>query len=475
MDIQSTIQDAFVVTCYFKYIWPNKRLFLILLGTDQLEMLFSIIRCMTHAKNCDFLEFYDRANMAYQVGIFENQYPNLLPRTKLDAPSRKPLDSSKSTSTTDHSSLSEWDGDLETENVDLQSIWNVGYDNAKKLLLSYSYTQNELDLRSSSSITMLNPLPTNANIGTVPHTEESEQQQDYDMYEVCDGHDYDLFGDDDYREQLNDYLDEPNSKAFQTLPDGKFQHKSNAINSILYKVTKLRTTDRLRRVRENDAYDWGQDDDIFNFQNSERTVKLTDLIFSMAKFKSGGVGIVLISINRIKLNGHNVYFVDTQDFNLATFSGKVLEFNNSITGDSIIWSNTYGQSIEVKGKDSLSFDMQTSEMENEIKCYIKIENLKDALQILQSTFAEYEPKPTLDTIVSPYSRENETFFRFKVMESYARGTKFTCKLCKANIDQPLMRLHVAKHIFSGEVLADVCGFCGTYCKTSLGLKLTSGT
>jgi hypothetical protein len=102
-------------------------------------------------------------------------------------------------------------------------------------------------------------------------------------------------------------------------------------------------------------------------------------------------------------------------------------------------------------------------------------NLKDALKILQSTFDEYEPKPTLDTIVSPYSRENETFFRFKVMESYARETKFTCKLCKANIDQPLMRLRVAKHIFSGEVLADVCGFCGTYCKTSLGLKLTPGT
>ena len=63
------------------------------------------------------------------------------------------------------------------------------------------------------------------------------------------------------------------------------------------------------------------------------------------------------------------------------------------------------------------------------------------------TFDEYEPKPTLDTILSSYSRENETFFRFKVMESYARGTKFTCKLCKANIEKPLMRLHVAKHIF----------------------------
>ena len=62
MDIQSTIQDAFVVTSYFKSECPNKRLYLILLGTDQLDMLFSIIRCITHSKNCDFLElfFYSR-------------------------------------------------------------------------------------------------------------------------------------------------------------------------------------------------------------------------------------------------------------------------------------------------------------------------------------------------------------------------------------------------------------------------------
>ena len=68
-------------------------------------------------------------------------------------------------------------------------------------------------------------------------------------------------------------------------------------------------------------------------------------------FKSGGLGIVLLSINRIKLSGQNVYFIDNKDFNLATFSGKVLKFDKPITGDNIIWSNTYGQSIEVKGKD----------------------------------------------------------------------------------------------------------------------------
>ena len=47
---------------------------------------------------------------------------------------------------------------------------------------------------------------------------------------------------------------------------------------------------------------------------------------------------------------------DEDDEDLAVFSGKVLKFDKPVTGDNIIWSNTYGQSIEVKGKDSLCID-----------------------------------------------------------------------------------------------------------------------
>ena len=80
-------------------------------------------------------------------------------------------------------------------------------------------------------------------------------------------------------------------------------------------------------------------------------------------------------------------------------------------------------------------------MENQIRCYIKLEILKDALQILQSTYDEYEPKPLLDSIVSPYSRENETHFRIKVIDSYPDGAKLTCKVCKAkNIEKSLTML-----------------------------------
>ena len=89
-------------------------------------------------------------------------------------------------------------------------------------------------------------------------------------------------------------------------------------------------------------------------------------------------------------------------------------------------------------------------MENEIRCFIKLVSLKDALNILKSIYDEYDPKPLFDSIVSPYSLENETHFRINVTDSYAEGAKLTCKVCKSNnIEKSLMRLHVAKHILSG--------------------------
>ena len=96
--------------------------------------------------------------------------------------------------------------------------------------------------------------------------------------------DYDAFGDNDCIDQLNNYIDEPNAKAFLTLSDGKFQHKSNAINSILYKTTKLRTTDRLRRVQKNLSDAWLENSDIFSLENRESTIKLTDIIITLASF-----------------------------------------------------------------------------------------------------------------------------------------------------------------------------------------------
>ena len=66
-DIQSTIQDAFVSAAIFHENSSNSNLYLFMRGTDQLENLYSTVRTITHAKNCDFLELTERLIMALQI------------------------------------------------------------------------------------------------------------------------------------------------------------------------------------------------------------------------------------------------------------------------------------------------------------------------------------------------------------------------------------------------------------------------
>ena len=94
---------------------------------------------------------------------------------------------------------------------------------------------------------------------------------------------------------------------------------------------------------------------------------------------------------------------------------------------------------------------------------------------MQSIYDEYETKPLLDTILSPYSRDNHSLFKLSTIASFVQGNKPPCKVCKPTIEISLMRLHVAKHILACKVKADVCGFCGTSCNSSLGLRLSSGS
>lgn len=66
-DIQSTIQDAFVCAAIFQEHESGLKMYLYMLGTDQLESLYATIRTLTHATSCDFLELHDRIKIALQI------------------------------------------------------------------------------------------------------------------------------------------------------------------------------------------------------------------------------------------------------------------------------------------------------------------------------------------------------------------------------------------------------------------------
>jgi hypothetical protein len=287
--------------------------------------------------------------------------------------------------------------------------------------------------------------------------------------------DYD-FGDDDDQDDLNDYL-ESNKSAYLKLSDGKWQHKSNAINSILYKSTISRSTDRLIRVRTGlDLNGFEEDGEIFSQLQNDKCIKLTDMLFSLVTVKRVGLCIALIVINRIQLNGRYSYFIEHNDFKSATFFGRVLKFSEPVEDDKIKWSNNYGQLIEVKGKDSMMFEMQSnSSDQNKIESYICTKDLAEAKEILDMIYNEYNEPPLFETIEAPYHPSIHYFFKLASKTPFTQGDKPECKLCKVNVDIALMRLHVAWHYFNGDIQDEFCGYCGTKCSSSLSLRLTSGS
>jgi hypothetical protein len=66
-------------------------LYLVMLGTDQPELLFSSVSTITHSRNCDILELIDSLNMAYQIEIILNKYPELRKYSRLDTQTKKEL------------------------------------------------------------------------------------------------------------------------------------------------------------------------------------------------------------------------------------------------------------------------------------------------------------------------------------------------------------------------------------------------
>ena len=58
-------------------------LYLILLGTDPLELLFCLVRTLTHAQNCDMLELMDRLTICSQIEETFKRNEHLRPKSIL--------------------------------------------------------------------------------------------------------------------------------------------------------------------------------------------------------------------------------------------------------------------------------------------------------------------------------------------------------------------------------------------------------
>jgi len=200
------------------------------------------------------------------------------------------------------------------------------------------------------------------------------------------------------------------------------------------------------------------------------TNQITDTILSLARFKNGGIGLVLVNVDRILLDKRYQWSINEIDCKLAKFTGCVLLCMQTET--ILSWPGKYGDSVVVDGANSISF---CTKLDDNLKHFICRDALNEAKILLQLIFSESQP--VLPLINSPYNEQTTLFNIITPGVSSSQSVKEKClvALCNRQVKLEQMRLHVGAHIVRGETTGPVCGFCGTLCGHAVKIKFSSGT
>ncbi len=135
MDIQSSFQDIINSAIVFQKKFPVNPLYAFRFGTDEVEILFGICRTITHGSNFDFYEFMQRLKTVCQIQTIENRNPTWKKNKRLDIGY-----------TEDYSSVDQWTGCLETKNLSIPMLWEIGLEKAKQTLQNFGFSNNDLKI-----------------------------------------------------------------------------------------------------------------------------------------------------------------------------------------------------------------------------------------------------------------------------------------------------------------------------------------
>lgn len=127
LDLLLMIKNAFFCVAKSKIDNPDGLFWIILLGTDRLEIVFGILRTMIgNDANMDMLQLVSRLSGCTEVANILAKYPqwDCSPRRlKVPAISR---DSKELPDAADHINPASWRGNVEVKNVSLQTSWRRG-------------------------------------------------------------------------------------------------------------------------------------------------------------------------------------------------------------------------------------------------------------------------------------------------------------------------------------------------------------
>ncbi|KAJ8518445.1 hypothetical protein ONZ45_g4480 [Pleurotus djamor] len=253
-DIMIMIKNAYFCVAKTIVDQPDGKFWLILLGTDRLEVLFGILRTMVgNDANLDVLQLVLRLTGTTEVSTILAKHPewDRSPR-RLQLPALS-SNGNKVDRGVDHINPSSWKGDVDVRNVNLELCWEAGREGIKVECPRLYDVLGRLSTRDMTGIDILRPFGRDL-VRSSDQQEEDETAENYGLEasgDSADNHrDPEGSGVDvDFEDTIADEID--NSPHEVTFEDkGVKVYKSRYLNQLFREYTNPApgSLDRTKRV-----------------------------------------------------------------------------------------------------------------------------------------------------------------------------------------------------------------------------------
>ena len=452
-DLQTLVKDNFFSVARQQCQDPSRPLYIFQLSNDLLEQLFGIVRCLTHNRNVDALEFAERVSIASRIMDIYSRH------AEWDRGARRLCE------TLDRVNVRSWKGDTSVRGLVLHQLWARGATEAHALLTNHPhYDASDLDFTvwSSDGCTMLRPF------GEIVGVNELSEEVYNDASGVA-GSAVEAAADEEVgSEDLVDgqCVGSAADQICQVLlpgPGEKQAHKATCVKE-LFSAESIqdrcaqKSTDRIKRARGYARFQPASNNSNHaRGSTNESSILLGDPYATLVK-TAGGVSLAIMSLNRTDgCESTDSVLVNQLQMPDVKLCGRRMEIKHDG-----LWSmRLVGADITVPGAfvtalnpglagTTFQFDAsQLAMLKESLWCSLKSQQNKFPSLLQHVPFnAELIVAETV-----PASAEEAEANRPIVMHE--------CSLCHHKLLADTLRLHVAAHKLLGQSPGHAaCGYCG---------------
>jgi hypothetical protein len=246
VDIMIMIKNAYFCVAKTKADDPDGSFWIILLGTDRLEVLYGILRTMIgNDANLDLLQLGLRLTGTTEVSTILAKYPHWdrAPR-RLQLPALS-KDGLAVHNHIDHINPASWRGDVKVAHVVLQTCWKLGRLQVEE---QFPFFASILQAATESSFDIFSPLGTDLVKGP-RDAQDNDDTMDSANTLPCEGPAPEPNLEDAIAEEDTS---KKHSPCFEL--DGKQIYKTRYLNQVFTSYKKTGSTDRLKRVANIERY-----------------------------------------------------------------------------------------------------------------------------------------------------------------------------------------------------------------------------